>query len=155
VEIARELIVRIGKAPILIRKEVPGFLVNRIQAAMGREANFLIEQGVVTPEELDIAAKASYGFRLACTGPLEQQDLSGLDTISRGMQQLYRELNNATEPSPHILQKVSRGELGVKSGKGWYNYEGKTRAQILEERDRKLLKQLILFNQNQGLKAPR
>jgi len=148
VGMAREVMIGTGKTPILIRKEVPGFLVNRIQAAMGREANFLIEQGVVTPEELDVAARASYGFRLACVGPLEQQDMGGLDTISRGMQQLYKVLSNVAEPSLLIVQKVNRGELGVKSGKGWYHYEGKTRAQILEERDRKLLKQLILFNQS-------
>jgi 3-hydroxybutyryl-CoA dehydrogenase len=155
VETARELMIKTGKTPILVRKEMPGFVVNRVQAAMGREVSYLIEQGVISPEEMDLAAKASYGFRLACSGPMEQQDLSGLDTLSRGQQQLFKVISNSTEPSSLMMEKVKKGELGVKSGKGWYSYEGKTRAQILEERDRKLLKQLILYNQNQGLKAPR
>ncbi len=153
VEIARELMRKTGKTPILVRKEIPGFVVNRVQAAMGREVSYLIEQGIITPEEMDLAAKASYGFRLACSGPMEQQDLSGLDTLSRGQQQLFKVISSSTEPSSLMMEKVERGELGVKSGKGWYDYKGRTRAQILEERDRKLLKQLVLFNQNQGLKV--
>jgi 3-hydroxybutyryl-CoA dehydrogenase len=152
VDIAKRLMLKTGKLPILIRKEIPGFLVNRIQAAMGREANYLVELGVVTPEDLDIAARTSYGFRLACTGPLEQQDLSGLDTLARAMQQLYKTLNNSTEPAAQILQKVKDGEIGVKAGRGWYSYEGRTRAQILRDRDKKLLEQLILFNKREGIK---
>jgi 3-hydroxybutyryl-CoA dehydrogenase len=147
VETLRELMIATNKMPILIRKEIAGFAVNRIQAAMGREASSLVEQGVISPEDLDRAAKASYGFRLACTGPMEQQDLSGLDTISRGMQEVYKTLSCATEPISQIKEKVARGELGVKSGKGWYDYHGRTRAQILDARDRKLLRQLVLYRQ--------
>lgn len=147
VEVARELMLRIGKKPILVRKEVPGFVINRIQAAMGRESNYLVYTGVVTPEDLDIAVKASYGFRLACIGPMESSDMMGLDTVLRASEQIYKVLNSATEPSPALIERVQRGELGVKSGKGWYDYTGKSRAQVMEERDRKLLQQLVLFNQ--------
>jgi len=122
-------------------------VVNRIQAAMGREGNYLVSEGVVTPEDLDIAAKASYGFRLACLGPMESADLMGLDTVLRASEQIYNELNNAKKPHSILEEKVKRGELGVKSGKGWYDYTGRSIMQILAERDRKLLQQLALFNQ--------
>ena len=151
-EVARELMLRVGKKPILVRKEVPGFIVNRIQAAMGRESNYLIEEGVVTPEDLDTAAKASYGFRLACLGPMQQADMNGLDTIMRAFSHIAKALSNATEPSPAVVEKVRRGEFGVKSGKGWHDYTGSSREQIMENRDRNLLQQLILFNKREGMK---
>ena len=153
VEVARELMLRIGKKPILVRKEVPGFIVNRIQAAMGRESNYLIEEGVVTPEDLDTAAKTSYGFRLACLGPMQQADMNGLDTITRAFSHIAKALSNATEPSPILVEKVRRGEFGVKSGKGWHDYTGRSRAQIMENRDRQLLQQLVLFNKREGIKG--
>jgi 3-hydroxybutyryl-CoA dehydrogenase len=152
VEAARTIMVQVGKTPVLIRKEISGFVINRIQSAMSREANYLIDEGVITPEDLDEAAKASYGFRLACIGPMEQQDLGGIDTLSRGMQIIYKTLCNTTEPAPHILEKVRRGEVGIKSGKGWYDYQGRSRAEILEERDRKLLEQLSLFAKRKASK---
>ena len=152
VQATRELMVKVGKKPVLVRKEVPGLIVNRIQTAMVREASYLIEQGVVTPEDLDMAAKASYGFRLASLGPMAQLDINGLDTIMRGNEQIYKVLCNSTESSPTIVEKVQRGELGLKSGKGYYDYENKSREQIIEARDRNLLKQLILYRQMEGLK---
>jgi 3-hydroxybutyryl-CoA dehydrogenase len=152
VAFAREFMVRIGKTPILVRKEVPGFIVNRIQAAMGRETTYLIEEGVVTPEDLDTAAKASYGLRLACLGPMEQADMNGLDTITRAFSYISKSLSNATEPSPTLVEKVRKGEVGVKSGKGWHDYSGRSRAQIMENRDRNLLELLVLFNKRKGIK---
>jgi len=145
VEVTRDLMLRIDKKPVLVRKEVPGFIINRIQAAMGRETDYLIREGIVTPEDLDVAAKASYGFRLACLGPLESADLNGLDTIMRASEQIYGQLNNAKVPSSVLVEKVLRGELGVKSGKGWHDYAGKSVKQVIKDRDRKLLRQLVLF----------
>ena len=73
--------IRIGKKPIVVRKEIPGFIVNRIQAAYNREVTYLLNEGVAKAEELDMAAKAGFGFRLACLGPLEIHDLNGLDVV--------------------------------------------------------------------------
>lgn len=146
VEVTRGLMLSVGKKPVLVRKEVPGFIVNRITGAMQREVQYLIDEGIVTPEDLDTAIKASYGFRLACLGPMEAEDMIGLDTSARVSAQIFKVLSNATEPSPALIEKVNKGELGIKSGKGWYDYTGKSRAQIMEERNRKLLKQLVLFN---------
>ena len=135
----------IGKKPVLVRKEVPGFIINRLTGAMEREIDYLLEEGIVTPEDLDTAVKASYGFRLACLGPQEAEDLIGLDTAARSSGNIFKVLSNQTEPSPQFLEKVKRGELGVKSGKGWYDYTGKSKEEIGDGINRRLLKQLALF----------
>lgn len=142
----KALMIKVGKKPILVRKEIPGFIVNRIQAAMGREIMYLIDQEVATPEDMDIAAKASYGFRHACIGSVEAFDMIGLDTLLAAGKQLFKSLDNSTEQPSFLYDMVKRGELGVKSGKGFYDYKGKSRAQILDEQNRKLLRQLTLFN---------
>lgn len=145
VDVVRDLMFRVGKKPIMVRKEIPGFIVNRIQGALSREVSYLIDEGVATPEDLDMAAKASYGFRLACFGPLEIQDMSGLDTILRAGTVIRKSLCNSTAPSPTLAKKVEAGELGVKSGKGWHDYKGRSKEEILNEANRKLLQQLILY----------
>ena len=140
-----DLMLQVGKRPILVGKEIPGFIVNRIQGALFREISYLLDEGVATPEDIDMAAKAMYGFRLSCVGPMEADDMIGLDTSARVSANLFKTLSNRTEPSAALLDKVSRGELGIKTGSGWYNYRGKTRAQVLDEINRRLLRQLVLF----------
>ena len=145
VQTTRDLMLEVGKKPILVKKEIPGFIVNRIQGAIFREVSYLLDEGIATPEDIDMAAKAMYGFRLSCIGPMEADDMIGLDTSARVSANLFKTLSNRTEPSAALLDKVNRGELGVKTGKGWYDYGGKTRTQILDEINRRLLKQLVLF----------
>jgi 3-hydroxybutyryl-CoA dehydrogenase len=145
VQTTRDLMLQVGKKPILVKKEIPGFIVNRIQGAIFREISYLLDEGVATPEDIDMAAKAMYGFRLSCVGPMEADDMIGLDTSARVSGNLFKTLSNRREPSATLLDKVSRGELGIKTGRGWYNYSGKTRTQVLDEINRRLLKQLVLF----------
>jgi 3-hydroxybutyryl-CoA dehydrogenase len=145
IEITRDLMLQVGKKPILVKKEIPGFIVNRIQGALFREISHLLDEGIATPEDIDMAAKAMYGFRLSCIGPMEADDMIGLDTSARVSANLFKTLSNRTEPSATLLDKVKRGELGIKTGSGWYNYRGKTRTQVLDEINRRLLKQLVLF----------
>jgi 3-hydroxybutyryl-CoA dehydrogenase len=134
-----------GKQTVLVRKEVPGFIVNRITAAIEREIDYLLDEGIVSPEDLDIAIKSSIGFRFACLGPMEVEDMIGLDTAMRVSQRMFKVLSNAAEPSPELVVKVKRGELGIKSGKGWYDYRSQTRENVLEEKNRVLLQQLKLY----------
>ena len=145
VHTTRELMLQVGKKAVLVRKEIPGFIVNRIQGAIFREISYLLDEGVATPEDIDMAAKAMYGFRLSCVGPMEADDMIGLDTSARVSANLFKTLSNRTEPSTALLDKVSRGELGIKTGSGWYDYRGRTRTQVLDEINRRLLKQLVLF----------
>ena len=147
VETTRDLMLQVGKKPILVNKEIPGFIINRIQWAMGREILHLLDEGVVSPEDLDLASKASYGLRHACIGNMEAFDMVGLDTALAVGNRIFKSLSNSTEPSPILAQKVQRGELGVKSGRGWFDYTGKSREKILEDQNRRLLKQLRLFKE--------
>ena len=145
ISIARELMIRVGKKPIIVRKEVPGFIVNRIQAAYNREVMHLLKEGVATAEDIDAAAKAGFGFRLACLGPLEIHDLNGLDVVLKAGGRTRQSICNDREPSPLLVEKVEKGELGVKAGKGWHDYHGRTREEVLDQANRKLLQQLVLF----------
>jgi 3-hydroxyacyl-CoA dehydrogenase len=141
----RALMVRTGKKPVIVQKTVPGFIINRLTGAMEREIDYLIDEGIVTPQDLDTAVKASYGFRLACMGPMAQEDMIGLDTSARVSGNVFKVLSNKTEPSPVLLEKVKKGELGIKSGRGWYDYSGKSRDEVNDTINRRLLKQLALF----------
>jgi 3-hydroxybutyryl-CoA dehydrogenase len=150
VEITRELMLRVGKKPVLVRKEVPGFIVNRITGAIEREIDYLLDEGVVTPENLDMAIIASIGFRFACLGPMEIEDMIGLDTAMRVAGRVFKGLSNATEPSPELVKKVAKGELGIKSGKGWYDYTGRSITEVNDANNKKLLQQLALFQAREG-----
>jgi len=141
----KALMIRTGKKPVIVQKTVPGFIINRLTGAMEREIDYLIDEGIVTPEDLDIAVKASYGFRLSCMGPMAQEDMIGLDTSARVSGNVFKLLSNKTAPSPVLLEKVEKGELGIKSGKGWYDYSGQTREEVNDKINRRLLKQLALF----------
>jgi 3-hydroxybutyryl-CoA dehydrogenase len=137
-----------GKNTALVRKEMPGFIVNRVMGAITRECAFILDQGICTPEDLNTAIKSSTGFRFACLGPMEVDDMIGLDICATVSGRVFPGLSNATGPSRLVVEKVERGELGIKSGKGWYDYSGKTREQVLEEKNRALLPQLKLFLAN-------
>lgn len=150
IEKTMTLMHRVGKKPVRVRKEVPGFIINRLTGAMEREIDHLLDEGVVTPEDLDTAVKASYGFRLACLGPMEAEDMIGLDTAARASANLFPTLSNSAVPSPGIFEKVERGELGIKSGKGWYDYPDDAKASLVERNNTRLLQQLKIFNSREG-----
>lgn len=141
----KALMLRTGKKPVIVQKTVPGFIINRLTGALEREVAYLIDEGIVTPEDLDIAVKSSYGFRLSCMGPMAQEDLIGLDTCARVSGNVFKLLSTRTDASPAMLAKVEKGELGIKSGKGWYDYSGQTRDEVNDKINRRLLKQLALF----------
>ena len=146
----KALMLKTGKKPVIVQKTVPGFIINRLTGALEREVAYLIDEGIVTPEDLDTAVKASYGFRLSCMGPMTQEDLIGLDTCARVSGNVFKLLSNRTNPSPALLEKVEKGELGIKSGKGWYDYSGQTRDEVNNKINRRLLKQLALFKSVEG-----
>ena len=135
----------VGKVPVRVRKEIPGFIINRLTGTLEREIDLLLDEGIVTPHDLDAAVKASLGFRLACIGPMEAEDFIGLDTAYRVSNNVFKGLSNATQASAALGEKVERGELGVKSGKGWYDYTAVPQADTFAKRDEKLLAQLALY----------
>jgi 3-hydroxybutyryl-CoA dehydrogenase len=141
----KELMLRVDKRPIVVKKELPGFIVNRIQAAYNREITYLLDQGVASAEDLDEAAVSGFGFRLACMGPLAIHDLNGLDVVMKAGGKTRQSICNDRGHSASLLKKVEKGELGIKTGKGWHDYEGQTREALIDAANRKLLRQLALF----------
>jgi 3-hydroxybutyryl-CoA dehydrogenase len=144
-ELTERMMKESGKKTVLVLVERPGFIVNRVMGAITREIHSLLDQGVCTPEDLNTAIKSSTGFRFACLGPMEVDDMIGLDICATVSGRVFPGLSNATGPSRLVVEKVEKGELGIKSGKGWYDYSGKTREEVLEEKNRALLPQLKLF----------
>jgi len=116
-ELARSL----GKEPVLLNKEIYGFLVNRILAAINNEALHLLEMGVATPEDIDSAVVNALGHPL---GPFRLMDLTGIDLSYHITMERYQATGKAEDkPSPSIVEKYVRGEWGQKSGKGFYDYK--------------------------------
>ena len=139
---AMDLLERNGKLAIRLHKEVPGFLVNRIQAAVFREIWDLVEQGVATPEQVDRAVSASIGLRLAAAGPFEIADFAGLDITGHVFGHLLQEISSSRSLPPAVDRLVKEGRYGVKSGRGIYDYTPERIQERQSRRDR-LFHQLV------------
>jgi 3-hydroxybutyryl-CoA dehydrogenase len=144
-DLCYRLLLKLGKKPVRVLKEVPGFLFNRLQLALYREALHCLETGVATAEDIDRVVKAGYGFRLANLGPLETSDFGGLDTFYRLAQHLFPDLSDAKSAPPVLEKFVKEGKLGVKTGEGFYSYPPAVAKKKIRERDRRLIQQLKLF----------
>lgn len=144
-DLCYRLLLKLGKKPVRVLKEVPGFLFNRLQLALYREALYCLETGVATAEDIDRVVKAGYGFRLANLGPLETSDFGGLDTFYRLAQHLFPDLSDAKSAPPVLEKFVKEGKLGVKTGEGFYSYPSAVAKKKIRERDRRLIQQLKLF----------
>lgn len=117
VELARKL----GKEPVLLNKEIYGFLVNRVLAAINNEALFLLEAGVASAEDIDSAVTNALGHPL---GPFRLMDLTGIDLSYHITMERYQATGKAEDkPSPTIVEKYVKGEWGQKTGKGFYEYK--------------------------------
>ncbi|MFP5406315.1 MAG: 3-hydroxyacyl-CoA dehydrogenase family protein, partial [Gammaproteobacteria bacterium] len=105
--------------PVLVRKDLPGFLANRLQHALAREAFAMIDAGVATPEDVDAAVRFGFGFRFLAAGPVLQRDHGGLDVHRAAAATMYPSLAANTEPSDALTTRVAEGKLGMKSGEGF------------------------------------
>jgi len=108
--------------PVLVRKDRPGFLANRLQHALAREAFALLDEGVASAEDIDAAVRFGFGFRFLAAGPILQRDHAGLDIHCAAAQTIYPSLSNATEPAAVLRQQVAAGRLGMKSGAGFSDW---------------------------------
>lgn len=128
-----ELMKQLGKAPIWVKKDVPGFVGNRIQHAMMREALYLINDGIVSPEGVDTAVRYGFGFRFIACGPIMQKEMSGWDTNYFVAGALYPHLYNNTEAAPVVKNLIDKGHIGMKTKRGFWDW---TEESIAKERAR-------------------
>lgn len=136
------LMERIGKKPAKIRKESLGFVGNRLQLAVLREAFNIMDEGIADAETIDTVVKYSLGRRWNLVGPVASADLGGLDVFYNISAYLLKDMDNGTDPSPLLESKVENGELGAKTGKGFYEWSGERGKAIIRDRDRRLLRAL-------------
>lgn len=135
VEQVRALLVRCGKIPVVVRKDRPGQLGNRLQMALVREAVHIVQEGIAGVEDVDLAARAGFGLRLPAYGILEHQDMVGLDMSYAIIDYVARDLLN--EPrAPGLLRELrDAGKLGVKTGQGFYDWSKKSAEEVRARRD--------------------
>ena len=132
----------IGKAPVVVQKDVLGFVGNRLQYALFREALGLVQNGVCTAEDIDTVVKMSFGRRLTTAGPLETADINGTDLFYSISQYLFPDLDSATGPHPFFKQLIDEGHTGVKVGRGFREWPGDRAERIRQARDRELIRWL-------------
>jgi 3-hydroxyacyl-CoA dehydrogenase len=144
-----------GKTPIVLKREVPGFIANRLQAALLREALHLVNEGVAEAADLDTALTAGPGFRWAAIGPLETADFGGLDTWKSVMNNLTPELDCTQGVPPAIEDLYRQGHLGVKTGQGFYPYPTeKIVAEKIKARDLNFIRLLKLWTDSRKAVEP-
>lgn len=133
-----ELLASLGKQPILVEREVPGFVASRLQMALLREALWLVENGVASAEDVDLAISTGLGRRWATAGVLQVLEVAGWDLISRVAADVFPHLSNADDPTL-LLNMVERGDIGLKAGKGFYDWT----PEKAEELRRRIAKGLV------------
>lgn len=121
-EFVRTLLEACGMRPVLLRKEVPGFIGNRLAFALQREAMSLVANGVATAEDIDQVVTSGFGRRMPVSGVFGTADLGGLDVYLAICQQLFPDLCNDASPPAILARQVEQGKLGVKTGEGWNKY---------------------------------
>lgn len=139
---AEQLMKKIRKTPILVKKEVVGFVGNRLQFALFREAQHLYESGVASIEDIDTAVQLSIGRRLGLTGPFMTADLGGLDIFKAISDYVFPDLSDKKEAYASINQLVDEGSLGEKTNKGYYDWNKSFSNEIKQKREEELIRWL-------------
>lgn len=139
-----EMFYDIGKQPVKVKKDVPGLVANRIQNAMAREIYSMIENGVADPEEIDKAIKFGPCFRYATTGQMEITDMGGIDIWTTVADILWPDLEDRKDAPDILRDKVKKGEVGIKAGKGFNDYSSpEEREKVVREFHKRLMIQLV------------
>jgi 3-hydroxybutyryl-CoA dehydrogenase len=140
IETTNYLLRSIGKHPVTVMKDVPGFIGNRLQHALWREAISVVADGIADPAAVDDVIKKGLGMRLPVLGPLENADMVGLDLTLAIHEYVLKYINSFPGPSPLLREKVKKGELGFKTGKGFYKWS----SEEMENSKKRLLEHLLL-----------
>jgi 3-hydroxybutyryl-CoA dehydrogenase len=135
-----------GKESLVLKRPVAGFLVNRLQHAILHEAYSLIDQGIVSAEDVDRVAQRLLGPRMCISGLIRQKDLSGLDTHALAQQAIVPHLWHGAEPSRVLQDKYEHGDLGLKTGRGFYDWSGRDPALVRKTAAERLARLLAFLD---------
>ena len=122
-----------GMVPVTVKKDLPGFLANRLQHALSREAFAMVDEGICTPEDIDKAVRFGFGFRYIAAGPAMQRDHAGLEVHGAGGATIYPTLNNSPTIAKCLSDRIASGKFGMKTGEGFFTWTAET---IKAERER-------------------
>lgn len=135
----RDLIRSIGLLPVVVKKDVPGFVENRVLYALLREAVDLVERGVIEPEDLDTCVSWGIGYKIAVIGPMALLDMAGLDIYKSVSSFLNADLSSRDDVAPMVIEKTDASKFGIKSGEGVFSYTPEKIQALQAERARKLV----------------
>lgn len=124
VDAVADAVRRTGKEIVTLYKPIVGFLINRLQHIILHEAYYLVEEGVATPADIDMAARKMLAPRMCLNGLIEQKDTSGLEIHALAQSSIVPKLHPVDTPNPLIQDMVARGEVGLSAGKGFYDWDG-------------------------------
>jgi 3-hydroxybutyryl-CoA dehydrogenase len=146
VDLTYDLLKSVGKHPVKVKKDVPGFVGNRLQHALWREAISIVDQGIADAATVDEVIRNSFGIRLPMLGPLETADMVGLDLTLQIHNYILKYIERSTEPAPILKRKVEKGELGFKTGRGFQEWDQES----IQRSRKQLLEYLIKWNRDHG-----
>ena len=141
----------IGKIPVRVNRDVPGFIGNRMLHALWREAIYLVQEGIASPEDIDKVARLTFGLRMPVVGPLENMDLVGLDLIDTIHSYLLASLSSDKEVLPALRERTDHDQKGIKSGKGFYDWTDRDATELIERRDAQIVRQLNYLKETGAL----
>jgi 3-hydroxybutyryl-CoA dehydrogenase len=139
-----DLLKSVGKHPVKLKKDVPGFVGNRLQHALWREAISIVDQGIADAATVDEVIKNSFGIRLPVLGPMETADMVGLDLTLQIHNYILKYIERSTEPASILKKKVEKGELGFKTGRGFQEWNQES----IQQSRKQLLEYLIRWNRD-------
>ena len=137
----------LGKLPVNLNRDVDGMIINRVQHAMMREALTLVDRGIASLEDIDLAVRYGFGFRYVVCGPVRQRDLNGLVINYRAATQIYPTLNNSRTPPRALAGRVRKGHVGATVGRGFYEWDSRSIRDFVKRNDATLEKVLRLMRE--------
>ena len=129
----------LGRRPLVVEKDVPGFLVNRLQHAMIREAVNLLDSGVASAQDIDLAVQLGLAPRFTTAGPLEQRDINGMRMHVRVASHLWKTLDGWEDAVENVKRRVERGDVGLDAGRGYYDWTGREAMEVRAVKDEQLI----------------
>ncbi len=141
------LLNNVNKKPVLVKKDIPGYVHNRLQAALFRELMYLIDNNAMSVQDLELTVRYGLGLRLPVMRVFEMVDLMGIDTIHKVLSYLFTELNRDTKPPGFLEEMIQKNELGVKTGRGFHDYTNIDTHNSMQEKLTATFQLLMLMQQ--------